>query len=510
MQNCEYKFFELYSGSGINSKLEKYVIVREKENGFLSITTYPLSKEKNFYNDIKRIYPDKKVKDQDGNEIVKKNVKNYVMKAYINDSTYNEKGYYKKLENEDDKYIFYNLNIAYQNVFRNMWINDKHVYDSYLKLEDNYPRLYNFFKNIYGQNVELFLDNMAFRLAEFKKQKVLFMVGSKLRHIGKGQSIDLITRTFSGNVDTFDNIDNNMVKLEAGGRWTEVEPHHISLVVNEHFLSTKLKLNEIRLFDKIKELQGQDGGLVEGKGKKQRNVRCPILMTFNSFNVDLDNLDEKFYVDQSNDYKNYIFYSNNKEATNTDNYYKTYEWDEFLKKEAPIILAKHLLSRYTYMFENDKERLSLVRSDELFCKSSNYDIEELNYERVKKEQGYQTSRINAALIKYCLDDNIEEFRLFICSELDIDLSEFDDKDTLHYKEWKTISNYVNDKTYLLKGWFGKCGDKNKVSKTKDEVYNYLNDTKHKVLKDIFVSCFGSVDEFYNKNNSSFIFNEDEF
>lgn len=497
MQNATYKFFELYSGSGINSKLEKYVIVREKDNGFLSISTYPLSKEKNFYNDIKKIYPDERVTDDNGNEITKRNPLNYVMKAYTNDSMYNKNGYYKKLENEDDKYIFYNLNISYQNIYRNMWLKDKHVYDEYLKIEESHPRLYNFFKNIYGLNVELFLDNMAFRLAEFKKQKVLFMVGSKLRYIGKGQSIDLITKTFSGNVDDFDNIDQNMVKIESGSKWTEVEPQHISLVINEHFVSTKMKIGDISMFDKIKELQGQDGGLVEGKGKKQRNVRCPILMTFNTFNVDLDNLDEKFYVDQSNDYKNYIFYSNNKEATNTDDFYKSYDWNEFLNNEAPIILAKHLLARYTYMFENDIDRLTIARNDELLCKNSKYDIEELNYEKVKKEQSYTTTRINAALIKYCLDDNIEDFRLFVSSELNLDLSEFNNKDVLYYKEWKYISNYVVDKKYLIKGWFGKCGDKNKISKTKEEVSNYLNDSKHKVLKDIFETCFGSVDELYN-------------
>lgn len=118
--------------------------------------------------------------------------------------------------------------------------------------------------------------------------------------------------------------------------------------------------------------------------------------------------------------------------------------------------------------------------------------------KYKEDLKIKSNRINAALIKYCLDNNIDDFRQFVSKELNIDLSEFE-KRVLYYKEWKYIASNVVDKTYLIKGWFGKAGDANKVSKTKDEVYTYINDERHKVLKNIFEVCFSSIDNYYTSN-----------
>lgn len=131
--------------------------------------------------------------------------------------------------------------------------------------------------------------------------------------------------------------------------------------------------------------------------------------------------------------------------------------------------------------------------------SVTYNNNNKNNELLNKQDIFKrNNRINAALIKYCLDDNIDDFRQFVSNELNIDLSEFE-KRALYYKEWKYIVSNVVDKTYLIKGWFGKAGDMHKIHKSKDEVYKYIKDKANKSLKNIFEDLFGNVDIMYIKN-----------
>lgn len=497
MEKVNYRFFKLFSGSNSEgNKPLKYIIVSEYADGYITQEGFNISNEKEFIKRMKSIYPDKKMVDTDGNEVIVVDDRAKILKAYFNEDTFNRNGYYKELSNQRDFHMFYNQNFSYQNAVRNEWLKNNHIYDEYKDLstskDDNHKNLYKFIENIYGLNTSLMLDNLAYRLGEFKKQKVLFMIGSEKRNIGKGMFLDLITRTFLCNADERDSINNTrLCKMNKADKFVNVSGNTIVLNINEDFLDYDCMRDKVKTFDWIKELQGIDGGNVEAKGIQPKTIKAPLLMTFNTFNVDVKKLTDKFVVSEDPSYKSYIFYTNNKDADNSIELFMSEEWEIFMKEEAPYILCKHLLARYTDMKYYHKDRLATVSDALKLCKESKYDINELDFETFKKSNTTLVNNLNAILYRYAITEDIDEFRMMINSIIpEYNVEEcYKDQSVpgiLYYKEWKYIKDFIEENKFICasynkKNIFGKCGWQDKLRLTKDEALELIKSSKYNTL-----------------------------
>lgn len=244
-----------------------------------------------------------------------------------------------------ETYFNHSANTVAKLEIRNKWLENNNIYDD-VELNVN---TYKVFKNILGNNLNLFLKKEAIVTATLNKLKFIDIIGSRERNVGKSSIVRLLTKTrlpmnkwlevdkfIAGRPETNGDI------VKFGG---SIEDYSVSL----HFDEFGYNRGE---FEFSKAVQSPMGVNVPKKGKDAYNINPPYISTYYTFNVtnDLSNI---YFNKRDTSFYTSVCLTVNEDSKDIKDNMLDIDLSYMNTNDCVINLTQYLLKLYTSMTEDE-------------------------------------------------------------------------------------------------------------------------------------------------------------